>query len=387
MIADLKISNKNLLDWGEMEDWESGVPTGMTLTGAAATIEANGEYKHGTYSAAMTRAGTDCYLTYSFPDFADYKGRRMTFGAWIKASVASTTQISIGDGVGTTDSSYHAGDSAWSFMSVTRNIDASATGLYIWVYINNTNTTSLIDGMILCEGSSAFLDISTYAEKWDLSRKYNNSKFTIPRRDGVYIPEIHYGEKTLSIKGKVWGTTATTARTAWDTFLQAMNDGEKDIFLHDDRFVRGYLVSESHNYIAALRVVEFTLQFVIPKPFTYYFQRTRLSQVITATTAFSLTTTGSVYTKPKINFIAGVSDITSLQFQNLTTGEVFTFSGTVTAGQTLIVDCEECTVENNGTDAIAYFTGDFAKLNPGVNALLFTGSNCTIKIDYYNRWL
>lgn len=391
MSVDLKVSGRNLLSWSSMEDWESGAsaaPTGHTLSGAGASVARSTTVKHGTYSAAVTRAGANTTLYYDLPEYADYLGRMMTFGCWVYATVASRARLSISDAVGSTESSYHTGVAGWEFLTVTRNIDASATRIRIEMQVNTGNTTAYFDSCLLVEGSLAFLDLSTYAESWDLSRKYRNSKFTIARRPGVIVPDVEFGEKTLSIKGKIWGTTSATARTTWDSFLQYMNGGEKDLYIFDDRFVRGFLVNESHKYIAALRVVEFNLQFLIQNPFNLYLQKLRTTQAVSSSpTSFTVTTNSNVYLKPEISFVAGASDITAIQLQNLTTGENMVFSGTVAAGDTLVIDCEDLTVLNDSVDSIGSFTGDFIKLNPGANALKFTGSNCTVKVDFRDRWL
>ncbi|MFA5379489.1 MAG: hypothetical protein WC455_27275, partial [Dehalococcoidia bacterium] len=51
-----------------------------------------------------------------------------------------------------------------------------------------------------------------------------------------------------------------------------------------------------------------------------------------------------------------------------------TFSGTLAAGKTLIIDGQRFTVLNDGVNAIGDFTGDFPILFPGVNLLKYTDS-------------
>jgi len=391
MNLDIKISNKNLLEWSHFEDWESGAsaaPTNHTLAGASATIARESTIiKHGTYSAAVTRAGTDTTLYYDFPDYADYLGRTMTFGCWVYATVASRGRLSISDGVSSAESSYHTGVAGWEYLTVSRAVDASATRIRVEMQVNSGNTTVYFDSGSLVSGSLLYTDLSDEIESWDLNRKYRNAKFSVPRRDGAIINSIHFAEKTLSVKGKVCSTALATARTNWDSILQYLNDGEKDIYLYDDRFVRGYLINADHNYKAALRIIDFSAQFVIQDPFSRYIQRLRTTQAISSSpTAFTVTNNGNIYTRPKISFIAG-SDITTCQLQNLSRAENMVFSSTVSAGNTLEIDSENLTVENNSVDSLSSFSGDFIVLNPGINNLKFTGSNCTIKIDWFDKWL
>jgi phage-related protein len=392
MIIDIKVSPKNLLEWGNMEDWDAGdaaAPSEHTLAGASATVAKESTIvKQGSYSAKVTRVGADATLYHDFPDFADYKGRRVTFGCWVYATVADRARIAIDDGVDDSESSYHTGASAWEFLTVTRDIDVSATQVRVEMQVNTGNTAAYFDGCILVDGALTFLDLSQYVESWSPNRKIRINKYQISRRAGLLITAQEYEERSLSFKGKISGTTATTARAAYDTFLQTLNDGEKDLYLHDDRFFRVYLSSESHEYIAASRIIKFDVKFTAEKPFTSSLQRLRNKQTISSSpTSFTITNNGTVYTKPIIQITAGGSDVTDCLLENLTTGQSMTFTNDIAAGNTLEVDCDELTVLNDSVDEIGAFAGDFLQINPGANIFKFTGTNCTIKVDYFERHL
>ncbi len=394
MNALLNISPKNLLEWSSMEDWSLGTslaPTDHTLTGASATVVRESTIiKRGTYSAAVTRSGADAVLYSDYSGYLNYLGRTMTYGAWVYATVASRARLQIGDAVGTTNSSYHTGDSTWQFLTVTRQIDSAATRIRCGLEVNTGNTTAYVDGEILVEGYSIFTDLSGYLEDWKPGKKYRMAKFIVARRPGQIIPYCEHGEKTIAMNGKVYGSTATIARTSFDAMLQAIGTDEKDIYLYDDRFSRVFLDSHDHDYIAALRCMKFNLKFTMQNPFEYSTQRYRNLQTISASpTTFTVTSNGNVYTKPKISFVTNGSNITSLTIENLTTGQTWSWSGTVVNGNTMIVDFDLVTVANNGVDAVQYSIGDFPqfRVNSGDNQFKFTGSNCKIYVDYYDRWL
>lgn len=394
MNALVSISPRNLLEWSNMEDWVNGTssaPTDHTLTGASATVAREGTIvKRGTYSAAVTRVGADAVLYADYAGYASYLGRKMTFGAWVYATVASRARLQIGDGVGTSNSSYHTGVAGWEFLTVTRDIDTSATRIRCGLEVNTGNTTAYIDGGILVEGTTTYTDLSTYLEEWKPSKKYRMAKFSVARRAGVITPSSEHDSRTYAMSGKVYGTTATTARTAFDAMLQAINNGEKDLYLYDDRFTRVFLESEDHDYIAALRVMKFSLRFHAQEPFYRALQKLRNQQTISSSpTTFTLTNNGTAYTRPVISFVAGGASITSLTIENLTTGQTWSWTGTVTAGNTMVVDFENATVLNNSVDAVQYSVGDYPqwRLDPSANQIKFTGSNCTIKIDYVERFL
>lgn len=51
-----------------------------------------------------------------------------------------------------------------------------------------------------------------------------------------------------------------------------------------------------------------------------------------------------------------------------------TFSGTLAAGKTLVIDGNVLTVENDGTNDLEHFTGDFPRIFPGANTITYTDS-------------
>ena len=390
----LKVTPRNLLEWSNMEDWVGGAsaaPTNHTLSGASATIARESTIvKQGTYSAKATRVGADTTLYYDHPDYTLYPGRQMTFGCWVYATVADRVRISLGDGVGTTNSSYHTGDSTWQYLTVTRNIDTSATRLRCGMEVNTGNTSGYFDGGTLIEGATSVWNLSSYMDvaDWKPGRKFRLSKYTVARRAGGIIPRTEYGDKTIAITGKVVGSTITAARTALDTLYQAISGREVDLFLYDDRFIRAFLESLDTDPSAALRVFDVNMKYSAQSPFSLSLQRYRTQQAVSSSpTTFTITSSGTVYTKPVILFVAGGSDITTCTLENLTTGQTLSFTGTVSAGNTLEVDCENTTVENNGVDSVSSFVGDFMRIDPGANSMKFTGSNCTVKVDYFDRFL
>ena len=143
------------------ETWENGTssaPDNWAVTGSGATIAREGTTKkHGSYSAALTRVGNDCSLTRNLYDLAGgtyVRGRQVTFGAYVYATVASRARLRIYDGIGTTNSSYHTGGSGWELLTVTRTLDGSATELTIGLEVNSGNTTAYIDAMTLVAGAT-----------------------------------------------------------------------------------------------------------------------------------------------------------------------------------------------------------------------------------------
>jgi len=117
----------NLLKNGDFENGGTP-PTGWTLAGGGASSGTDTVTKRiNASSANLTRNGADCYLRQYIGDYAEYRGEKVTLGAWIWASVAGRVRMRISDGVSVSNSSYHTGSSEWEWIVFTRNVDAGAT--------------------------------------------------------------------------------------------------------------------------------------------------------------------------------------------------------------------------------------------------------------------
>ncbi len=146
-------ASPNLFANGNFEDGDP--PTDWTLTGASATLSRSStQAKIGTYSALLTRVGTNCAIYQDLSTYASYKSKTVTMGAWIYATVASRVLLRLNDGVTDTDSSYHTGVAGWEWLTVSKTLSASASQLRCNVYILTGNTAAYIDGATLVEGSS-----------------------------------------------------------------------------------------------------------------------------------------------------------------------------------------------------------------------------------------
>lgn len=402
MISDIKISPDNLLLWSDFEDWESGAslpPTEHNLSGTGATIARESTtVKRGTYSAAVTRVGNDVTLYHDYSAYADYKGRKMTFSCWVYATVASRARISISDGVGSSNSSYHSGAAGWERLTVTRDIDASATRIRVEMQINTGNTTAYFDGGLLCEGDSDYTDLNNYIEEWVPAKKYRTQTYKIARRDGLKMPNTTIESQTIKLKGNVVDNSLTVARSTFDGVIKGINsirykpngDREpKNLYLFEDRFIKCFLDDFNNEYQGALKIMKFDARFSAPEPFHQYINKLRKAQSISSSpTSFTVTVNGNAYTKPQIKITAGAGSITTLTIQNLTTGQLFSYTGTITAGNSLIVDTDQQTVLNNGIDDLTSFTGDLDLiLLPGDNAFKFTGTTGgAVRVDWFDRW-
>lgn len=153
---------------GDLWYWAAGgsaAPDNFTLTGGSCTIARTGtgmadtfSFGTGRFAAKVTRAGTNCVLTYtaiSTTDMADatrVKGKRWHATMLAKSSTASHVRITIDDGVGTTSSLYHTGGGTAEFLVASRTLDAAATKIEVKAEVNATDAAAYVGGFITAQG-------------------------------------------------------------------------------------------------------------------------------------------------------------------------------------------------------------------------------------------
>lgn len=403
---DIKISPENLVKWSNFEDWEDGAssaPTEHTLTGSGASVaRESSTIKQGTYSMAITRAGANADVYHDFPDYLDWAGRKLTFGMWVYATVASRARIAIDDGVNAQEnSSYHTGGSSWEYLTVTLDTSVCATQIRIICEVNSGATTAYFDGGGLFQGDSGETVLTDIADISDIkpSNRYRGQSHKITRRDGNKTPNLVLESKTLKVKGLVIGANHTASRTTLDTIVKALNSPrtmpnldreQRDIYINSDRFYRGHIDAFNSDSKAAFRARPFDFRFIVPEPYEQSVQFFRKAQTISSDpTTFTVTVNGNVFSRPIITITNNSSNITSLVFENLTTGRSFSYSGTLQTSQNLVIDTDSVMVENNGIGDIANITGVIADniLYPGGNEIKITGLvSGEIKVDWRDRW-
>jgi hypothetical protein len=176
--------------WNPPDGW-SFYPPGSNVVREASII------KQGTYSAKITRAGADCWLyntNYATnpileKGFVYWRGRELTYGAWVNATVANRARICIQDDGGYAYSSYHNGNGMYQWLSVTKTIASNMTYIATALIVDTGDTSAYFDGAMCVEGASAF----AFSDK--------------PVREGVWSDYF----ATSTIVG--WGTPIGTIYT------------------------------------------------------------------------------------------------------------------------------------------------------------------------------
>lgn len=153
----------NALPNADFESWSAGglaAPDGWSLSGQDARLaRSTSVVKHGRYAAALTRRGSDCDLRCGLGDdlggMPYLRGRTLTMGGWVYASVPNRARLELGDGLITSASAYHSGKSAWEWLTVTIDVDRAATVLLALCKLKQGDTTAWFDGLHLAQGTLA----------------------------------------------------------------------------------------------------------------------------------------------------------------------------------------------------------------------------------------
>lgn len=397
MARAFKILPKNYLQsWGEFEDWALGTgsaPTGWLGATTPTCAQETTNIKWGSYAARVIGGGTVSGLYQTVPNGSDYSGRTFRLGVWAK-SASTGPYIELNDGV-TSKTVHLDGSNAYVFTTTpAMKLDYAATQIRVNL-MSVLNATAYFDGAVLCEGEDLFTDLSTLnimISDWKPSLNLKIDQFEIANREGSFAPEYHLSKKGIKASGTVVGSDVASCRTNFDSVLKSLLSWQKNekrsVYLYDDRVLDAYLSSFDWDYTNSLSMIKFNMQLLVPDSTTRFINKLRKRQVISGTvTEFNLTYNGNAESKPVVSFVADQGGaISTCSLVNMTTGENLAFTGTVPNNAALDIDCLTGSVVDSGSDKIQFFTGDFMKLVRGTNYFRFAGSNCTINIDYFERW-
>lgn len=394
-----KILPKNYLsDWGEFESWASGAssaPDGWIKGTNANVSRETSNIKFGVYSALISgSSGAIGGLYRTIPNGVDYQGRTFTLGFWGK-SASTGPYIELNDGV-TSKTVHLNGSNAFVFTTTPpMKIDYNATQITVGLWAT-VSATAYFDSGVLCEGEDLFTSLSDdniAVDTFAPNLNFKQDQYEVSQREGSLIPDSHIQGNNIRLRGTVSGTDTTSARTNFDSLLKCLvswkTTEKRNLFLYDDRLREVYLRNFDWSYIDTLKYIEFNMQLSSPDGCSKSIGRYRSRTVISGTvTEFNLSYNGNFQSKPIFQFIANQSAVISTcLLQNLTTGDNFSYTGTVPTNVSLEIDSFNGTVFNSSVDSTRYFSGDFIALVRGTNYFRFSGSNCQINIDYFENFL
>jgi phage-related protein len=212
----------------------------------------------------------------------------------------------------------------------------------------------------------------------------------LPKTDGSVIPIGRKRNIAIKVKGVIIGTNYDNLRSNLDALKAALeSDAEQQLTFDDDRFIRVQYTGFSYSYRTLRTFADFSFDVIAQDPFWYAASLSSDDRTPTSTVAYNVTNSGNAPTRVKVTITktGSGSVVDEIKFENVTTGEMFQYRGTLASGDDLVVnnrlDQLRKTVLNDGANAISDFEGDFITLDPGVNSMKFTGAS---GIDVLLEW-
>jgi phage-related protein len=241
--------------------------------------------------------------------------------------------------------------------------------------------------------NSLALDTTTHCvSKIDYSTSNNVSQHSIPKSDETIIETPTRGPLSIGMDGTTVGTDYDDLRTNLDALKAALKSGSQKFTIDDDRYVMAVLKSFKFEIIRYRRMAKWSADFIAGFPFWLAENAASDERVPTSGVTYNLTNNGNAPARCKIEITAdGGAVADACAIANTTNGEGFRFTGTIANTKKLEVDNRYDTgdfeVLNDGADAHVNFEGDFITLDPGVNAVSFTGTaSTTVKFTWRDTY-
>lgn len=217
--------------------------------------------------------------------------------------------------------------------------------------------------------------------------------FEILKDHQSVIPVAKRKDMAIRLRGQLVSSNYDALRTALDSLKYALESSSEQKFTtDDDRYIMAQYRNFGYSYKTMRTFIDFSFDLVASYPFWLAASQTSSNLVWTTATPFNVTySNGNHPARLKITVTApgGTPIVDDLKIENVTTGEVFMYRGTIAAGQSLIVnnrlDSVDMAVTNNGTSDWPNFYGDLLTLNPGVNSIKITSAISTATVNFAYR--
>lgn len=198
--------------------------------------------------------------------------------------------------------------------------------------------------------------------------------------------------RTVEVDVDIVGTTAAQYITAKNALLAAAYRQDQKLYIDDTRYINVASLKKFTEEFYDGRYLEWatiTLAFLATDPFLYSDTVTTVETTITTSPqTISVTNSGGVDVPPIITVTPSAAN-PSMTIVNDTDDDM-TLSYTDASflpGNVLVIDNEEGTVERDGTSTLNNYAGDWLRLVPGANSIIYTGALGTVTFVYTERWL
>ena len=221
-------------------------------------------------------------------------------------------------------------------------------------------------------------------------------------RDGFDILSTQYSQKTITANGWLISDSGSNLKTLIDNFKNNLRPKEQnlDIETYGGSGVYTRWTATTQNIVIPEEHYQIT-----QKPFEVSFLCEPFGKATTSTTINlnsgnniaaspyneAISITGTYKAEPVITItVVSETTMTVIKFDNTTTGDWLQVARSFSAGEVLVIDCENETVQVDGTDVD--FTGVFIGCDPSTNNITITTTDggaftITSSIVYYAQYL
>ena len=218
--------------------------------------------------------------------------------------------------------------------------------------------------------------------------------------DGSSIPSINSPSKPIALAGAIKGSSQADLDDRIDALKGYFRGKDKNLDITYGSGTRRYIATagkvsvqrQQNSYIATFQV-----PIVCTNPYGLDTSTTSLWATKNNFTSATFTETPTVggtapYQLPiftiTIDALTGAGDYVQISNDN-NNQEIMIYGMGLTAGDVIVIDCEQRTVTINGVEVDYY--GTFLELEPGANSITYTDGFTTRTVDvaasYTKRWL
>lgn len=218
--------------------------------------------------------------------------------------------------------------------------------------------------------------------------------------DGSSIPSINSPSKPIALAGAIKGSSQADLDSRIDTFKGYFRGKDKNLDITYGSGTRRYIATAGKPLIQRSQkafIARFQVPIVCTNPYGLDTSTTDLWTAKNNFTANTFTETPTVGgTAPHqlpiititVDALTGAGDY--IQISNDNNGqELMIYGQGITAGDVIVINCEQRTVTIDGVDVDYY--GTFLELEPGANSITYTDGFTTRTVDvsavYTKRWL
>jgi len=235
-------------------------------------------------------------------------------------------------------------------------------------------------------------DVSEWSENIETRLR----ETSVPRRHGSYHEDTFvYGSRQITLRGTIFRADWGESRTVLTEMKQRLSEGKKRLYFDDERYIwatmSGFNLQHQAKYGQGA-AVDFSIAFICKDPFWYDISSTTTQDTSVAhEDTIIVTNSGNVTTPPTFTILSTSGDASNIQITNNHSdiSQFVRYGGTLLQDdETLIINCDEATMEKDNTNVLNDFTGDFFHLGVGSNSLTVIFEDATtlsITINHNNR--